>query len=115
MDRFKFRGKSIDTGSWYVGYYEFTNNCHFINNYPDSEEVDQKTIGQCTGLKDKNGVLIFEWDTLLWEWGEGLFNEVTIYWSKETNGWMWSDPFGNNMGLGELNQYIEITGNIHDE
>jgi len=24
MDRFKFRGKSIDTGEWVVGYYEFT-------------------------------------------------------------------------------------------
>ena len=38
--------------------------CGMINNVPDMVEVDQSTICQCTGLKDKNGNLIWENDVV---------------------------------------------------
>ena len=32
--------------------------------YKDAPEINPATIGQCTGLKDKNGSLIFEGDII---------------------------------------------------
>jgi len=74
-----FRGKDHYTGEWIEGYLIERNkkswivaysldkdpigiiNNHWFVNTP-SAVVDQKTVGQYTGLKDKNGVKIFEGD-----------------------------------------------------
>lgn len=66
-DRYLFKSKRIDNGEWIIGYlYRLSENHRpFImleNRYGESYEVDEHTICQCTGLKDKNCKLIWEND-----------------------------------------------------
>lgn len=72
-DRYLFKAKRLDNGEWVIGYlYRLSeNNPPFIilRKYGESYEVDEHTISQCTGLKDKNGKLIWENDIV------GLYNE----------------------------------------
>lgn len=70
-DRYLFKARS-DNGEWTVGFYAYIHKKHYIYTgqlihsglYDVAErfEVDPFTICQCTGLKDKNGKLIWEND-----------------------------------------------------
>lgn len=81
MRTIKFRGKRIDNGKWAYGFLadeDCINDIYSID--LSSIEVDRETVGQFTGLFDKDGREIYEGDILLMGEDEGvrIYNKVGV-------------------------------------
>ena len=67
MREILFKGKRVDNGKWTEGYFFKSWDKVFLlwgmtGDCPNMEEVVPETVGQFTGLCDKNGKKIFEGD-----------------------------------------------------
>lgn len=61
MREIKFRGKRVDNGEFVYGSYLKDVTGHYIVDYSGIKYlIEKETVGQFTGLKDKNGKEIYE-------------------------------------------------------
>lgn len=133
-----FRGKRTDNGEWIEGFYsaeEYNPYIGKIEYIPRIQIIGKcvslgvipETVGQFTGLTDKNGVRIFEGDIvrLTDEQNEIEWTAVVVF--GNPNGeynWGWQlkaiGEFDGNkdillwVDMEESGAYCEIIGNIHD-
>ena len=129
-DRYLFRAKRIDNGEWVEGYLiygESDNQYRIIIRLEYSTgtfvetgfapRVDMSTICQCTGLKDKNGKLIWENDILLGYLDDSYPEDATY---AEVLWWR-SGFYTRERGSNDVHeidafteQNYEVIGNIFD-
>ena len=91
-DRYLFKAKRLDNGEWVQGYlYGIWERRYILLGMTNMVEVEPSTICQCTGLRDKNGKLIWEndivayWDTYSTENGQAEADCVgKVVWDDET-------------------------------
>lgn len=127
MREILFRGKRIDSGEWVEGGYRHEKVGAYLtavfiiepltSGVWEHHRVDPSTVGQYTGLTDKNGKRIFEGDVVKFTRFNALgyatrrvgdvryYDELPIFYIMATTGdaWDWCDC-----------EDIEVIGNIHD-
>ena len=131
-NRYLFRGKRIDNGEWvegylivdekdyskyFIGYVVGTNEDGTPHDL-DAVQVDPSTICQCTGLKDKNGNLIWENDICdrkeqypeIVKYRDGDWTLDYSYASHKESG----DCYCNLGFYTEERKCAEVIGNIFD-
>ena len=128
-DRFRFRVWSTYSSRWIYGVpvcnkHKSIDMFRFIAIRDDAcnqewaeHELDRNTVGQCTGLKDRNGKLIYEGDivricdhvvaVVKWNQPFGAFGVSAKH--KHINGRIISDHMYAPDGC------LEVIGNIHQD
>ena len=136
MREILFRGKSIIRGEWIYGYLNqhrgnirydcdcepIADGCYYINDwqtkidtgmYGQDYKVDPSTIGQFTGLTDKNGVKIFEGDIVHVKAHSGSFTGCVTYWLEEEPRFVCKTKHGLHYAICAKFEF-EVLGNIYD-
>lgn len=119
----KFRGKHKTTGEWVYGDLEHlpNNNIHIFGNHA-SQPVTIESVGQFTGLLDRNSKEIYEGDiitlrgkyprVILWDKASWAITPCEHY--NDSLFWVMNLQHPGNDWWEEFADKIEVVGNIYD-
>ena len=117
----KFRGKNIHTGEWLYGDYHREGKTHYITKPGDFMReyapiefiVDEKTLGQFTGMLDKNGKEIYEGDIIL---QQGYSGKKLMLVRFEHGAFITGEHSGSSTAIRPMliQKRCEVLGNIYD-
>ena len=119
-----FRGKRVDNGAWETGSFVGIRIwCSDARTYIADKmtgyntPVIPETVGQYTGINDKNGRRIFDGDICEFTNTDGEKTLYTVMW--DYHRWIVAQTYdGNDVDPDDLDEafteYAEVIGNIHD-
>ena len=122
MRKIKFRGKRQENGKWIYGSYINRSPQHYlydliIDDKNRKKAVMMKTVGQYTGLKDKNGKGIYEGDIvkskISFE-GKGIPHMGEVVYDKELASFATKNLSGNTLICRQQLNTFEVVGNKYE-
>lgn len=129
-DRYLFEAKRIDNGEWIVGNFLTIAKINFFictgkvkldgalkgHIYPEMYAVDESTLCQCTGWKDKNKKLIFENDVVIYDRYKGIVRFGYYGWdeSEQIGFYIDWEKVNYRRDLGYWLDKISVIGSVFD-
>lgn len=116
-DRYLFKAKRVDNGEWIIGNRIDSPDGRVAISETSGEwklyECIPSTICQCTGLKDKNGKLIWENDIV--SYCDCTKEDYVIAWEQNKACFEYQEYSCSMMNFDELSGCeVEVIGNIFD-